>query len=212
MKDLALDWTALEAIGEPRTKTIFRRDCLEVDVETGGTPLTLYICHFKSMQALSPCGDARGETAPIRFAEANAVRRIIERRFGGHAAGANWMICGDLNDYYEIDGIPDAKTSLAPLLADNFAVNVMERRPAEDRWTHYHPGSDQHAQLDYILLSPRLAAANPDAVPEIIRKGQPYRVPRLENEQRYPRIGWERPKASDHCPVVIQIDVPAPRT
>ncbi|RFB75055.1 endonuclease [Methylovirgula sp. 4M-Z18] len=211
LKDLSLDWAALEAIGEPRTKTIFRRDCLEVDLDVGGAPITLYICHFKSMQPLSTHGDARKETAPIRFAEASAVRRIIERRFGAHAAGANWAICGDFNDYYQIDGVPDAGTSLAPLLQDSFAVNVMERRPVDDRWTHYHSGSDQHAQLDYILLSPRLAAANPDVVPEVIRKGQPYRVPRLENMPRYPRIGWDRPKASDHCPVVIQIEVPAPR-
>ena len=26
---------------------------------------------------------------------------------------------------------------------------------------------------------------------------------------RYPRVGWDRPTASDHCPVVVEIEVPA---
>jgi hypothetical protein len=25
---------------------------------------------------------------------------------------------------------------------------------------------------------------------------------------RYPRVGWDRPKASDHCPVVVELDIP----
>jgi endonuclease/exonuclease/phosphatase family metal-dependent hydrolase len=26
--------------------------------------------------------------------------------------------------------------------------------------------------------------------------------------ERYPRTGWDRPKASDHCPVVMTLDLP----
>jgi len=25
--------------------------------------------------------------------------------------------------------------------------------------------------------------------------------------ERYPRTGWDRPKASDHCPVVMTLDL-----
>ena len=31
-----------------------------------------------------------------------------------------------------------------------------------------------------------------------------YRV-RADASPRYPRIGWDRPKASDHCPVVMDL-------
>ncbi len=187
---------------------VFRRDCLEIDLQIDGRPMTLYVCHFKSMAG------SRDLTRPLRRAEAMAVRRIIEQRFGRRAGEANWAICGDLNDYREIDGLPvlddfgkPAPSGLDPLLADDFAVNPMLRRPAEDRWTTYHGAEDQYAQLDYILLSPALAQANPAAVPEITRAGQPFRATRHDGP-RYPRVGWDRPKASDHCPVVIALTLP----
>ena len=25
---------------------------------------------------------------------------------------------------------------------------------------------------------------------------------------RYPRAGWDRPKASDHCPLTVDLDIP----
>ena len=187
---------------------VFRRDCLEVDVEIEGRPMTIYVCHFKSMAG------SRDLTRPLRRAEALAVRRIIEQRFGPRTGEANWAICGDLNDYREIDGLPvlddfgkPGLSGLDPLLADDFAVNPMLKRVADDRWTTYHGAEDQYAQLDYILLSPGLARANPDAVPEIFREGQPFRATRY-NGPRYPRVGWDRPKASDHCPVVIELTLP----
>lgn len=208
LADLGADWQALSAIGEMRDKRIFRRDCLEVDLDLGTTQLTIFVCHFKSMQTGDLEGENAAATRPIRHAEALAVRRIIEQKFGGEPAAANWMICGDLNDIAYADGKAVACPALAPLLEGGFAVNVIERLPAEERWTHYHPETDEHVQLDYILLSPALAAANPRAIPDVIRRGQPWRVPRLADTPRYPRVGWDRPKASDHCPVVIEIDIP----
>ncbi|MDF2116677.1 endonuclease/exonuclease/phosphatase family protein [Roseiarcaceae bacterium H3SJ34-1] len=206
--DAGLDWPALVAIGEQRDKRVFRRDCLEVDVDLGARQLTIFICHFKSMQTGTPQREDPAATRPIRHAEALAVRRIIEQRFADRTATAHWMICGDLNDIAYADGKAVACPALAPLLEGGFAINAIERLPAEERWTHYHPESDEHVQLDYILLSPALAAANPRAVPEVIRRGQPWRVPGLADVPRYPRVGWDRPNASDHCPVVIEIDIP----
>jgi len=39
-----------------------------------------------------------------------------------------------------------------------------------------------------------------------MRKGQPLRATRYTGE-RVPGIGLDRLKASDHCPVVIELDV-----
>src|SRR5690606_39412675 len=91
----------LAAYAKPHDK-IFKRDCLELDLRIGGRPLTLYVVHFKSMGNAREPGDGRISTMPVRGAEAKAVRRIIEDRFGtGRSARMNFAICGDMNDYKE---------------------------------------------------------------------------------------------------------------
>lgn len=209
-----------ERSGEDRTPDdrVFRRDCLEIDVEVApGKSLTVYICHFKAI------GQSREGTLPLRLAEAKAVRRLIEMRFGRDVAHANWVIAGDLNDYVEIDGsalMPDLETgrmqptALGPLVgADDdrrepfaYDVNQLIADPL-DRWTSYYAADDSYTQLDHILVSPALWVANADTVPRIHRAGQPYRAVRYRGE-RYPRVGLDRPKASDHCPIVVDLEVP----
>jgi endonuclease/exonuclease/phosphatase family metal-dependent hydrolase len=194
-----------------REDRIFKRDCLEVNFEISGRALTLFICHFKSMSG------GRAATRVMREAEAEAVRAIVTRRFGGRPEAADWAVCGDLNDYLEIDGDPspvDLRTGqpspagILPLLRDGFAENIAARLPAEERWTTYHAPDDSHTQLDYILLSPALAGRNRDARPDIIRIGQPFRVPRYgADKPRLPRVGWDRPKASDHCPIAVTLEL-----
>ena len=89
--------------------------------------------------------------------------------------------------------------------------NVVKRRPLEDQWTHYYEGNSQcgfpktYKQLDHILLSKTLADANLPSIPKIIRKGLPinadkYHWPQVEG------VGNKKPKASDHCPVVVEIN------
>ena len=216
----------LEALGNQANERIFRRDCLEIDVTVGGVPLTLYLVHFKSMGPPRNGLNGREATMPIRVAEARAVRRIIEERFGkDHAAGKRWAICGDFNDYrqravidgdgysgYRFEVVDEPLSCLDVLLADGFSENVVERRPQMDRWTLYHTRGPQErhlCQLDYILLSSALARRNAKSVPDIVRQGQPYRTPFPAGQEveRFPRVGWDRPKASDHCPVAITLDI-----
>ncbi|AGS22528.1 endonuclease/exonuclease/phosphatase family protein [Rhizobium etli] len=206
---------------------IFKRDCLELDLLIGGRPLSLYVVHFKSMGNPRDGLDGRQSTLPLRRAEARAVRRIIEDRFGaGRTAKKSFAICGDMNDYqervdvvgrrgagYRFEHQPEAESALDVFSHDGFAENVVVRRQPLDRWTLYHargPQEQHLCQLDYIWLSPALAAHNSGRVPEIIRNGQAYRTvfPPGQEVERYPRTGWDRPKASDHCPVVMTLDLP----
>ncbi len=181
-----------------KTERIFRRDCLEVHVKKQNRTLPIFVCHFKSMSG------GRERTKPTREAEAAEVRKIIEERFADPAA-EDWMIVGDLNDYTEVDGTPDADHALGALLDDGFCVDMVKRiEHPHDRWTHYYDGEKKYSQLDYVLISPALADKNPNTVPEIIRHGQPYRAERYQGD-RFPRTGWDRPKASDHCGVVIDL-------
>jgi predicted extracellular nuclease len=217
----------LAALGEQPNERIFRRDCLELDLRVGGKPLTIYCVHFKSMGSPRNGVDGREATMPVRLAEAAAVRHIIEERFGSdHAADKRWAICGDMNDYRErivisgdafegfsFDAVQEAvPTSIDVLTAGGFCENPVERLPPMERWTLYHTrGPDERhlCQLDYILLSRGLARRNALARPEIVRNGQPFRTPFPlgQETERFPRTGWDRPKASDHCPVAIELDI-----
>ena len=233
---LDLHNAALGKIGVERNDRVFRRDLLEVDLRIGGRRTTLYLAHFKSMGPWRDGVEGRTWTRPIRIAEAEATRLLIERRFGERTPDMRWLVCGDLNDYVERVAVTGSRLSgfsfapqderpsgLDPLLdpAGGFAENLVARRPADDRWTLYHAGgperdggatqerATQHlVQLDYILASPHVARTN-DTIPDIVRTGQPHRVPFPQGQEvdRYPRTGWDRPKASDHCPVAVSLDL-----
>lgn len=224
--ELSLHTPELAALGIEPNERIFRRDCLEIDIRIGGQPLTVYAVHFKSMGGPREGVPGRDATMPVRFAEARAVRHIIESRFSKeHAGSKRWLICGDLNDYrqriviggdedpgYDFSVVDEQGSALDILLADGFAENIVERRPELERWTLYHTRGPQErhlCQLDYLLLSPSLAKRNSTAVPDIIRGGQPWRTifPPGQHVERFPRIGWDRPKASDHCPVAVTLDM-----
>jgi endonuclease/exonuclease/phosphatase family metal-dependent hydrolase len=184
---------------KPKKQRVFSRDCLEVNVEKNKKTLAIFVCHFKSMMG------GRPQTKVKREAEAAAVRKIIEERYD-NPAKSDWIIVGDLNDYTEDhQGKPDTGHGLGPLLDDGFCVDLVKKiKTPEDRWTHFYAGKREYHQLDYILVSPSLAKKNPGVAPVIVRNGTPYRAEEYRGE-RWPRVGWDRPKASDHCPVVVTL-------
>lgn len=173
---------------------VFSRDCLEVGVQLSQhTVLPVFVNHFKSMMG------GRAETMERRRLQAEQVKQILKQQFGQNPGGKAWVVLGDLNDYLPSQG-------LAPLLGQSWLENVVDRIPdAQNRWTHYYDDQEEYRQLDYLLLSKALADANPGAIPEIERQGMPRRAERCTGK-RFPGVGWNDPKASDHCPVVIEIN------
>ncbi|UWR21849.1 endonuclease/exonuclease/phosphatase family protein [Sulfitobacter sp. S190] len=203
--------------GKMRGKRIFRRDCLEIVLDMRGTPVTVFNCHFKSMGS----GEDKGHA--MRQLEALTVREIINRKFPDPAQ-ALWAVVGDLNDAQEhifvsrTEGRPETIRDYAPsgnrtgsgvdpLLDGGFGINLAQSLDPIDRWSQFYANGPTKSQLDYIIASPALAEMVSEA-PRFIREGQPYRVPNTDDINRYPRVGWDRPKASDHCPLVVAFDIP----
>jgi len=174
---------------------IFSRDCLEVGIQISqNTILPVFVNHFKSMIG------GRQKTMARRRLQAETVVRILQQKFGDNAGESAWIVLGDLNDYLPSNG-------LEPLLSQPWIENVIKRIPDPKwRWTHYYKDKDEYRQLDYILVSKSLAVANPDAIPEIERRGLPKRAT-LYDGPWFPGVGNNKPKASDHCPVFIDLNI-----
>jgi endonuclease/exonuclease/phosphatase family metal-dependent hydrolase len=175
------------------TAVLFSRDCLEVSLDVGGLPLVFYVNHLKSMIG------GREETKPKREEQAERVAAIITEAWQPIQYQGNYVVLGDLNDY------PEGDTALSSLLNHEGLVNVVQRLPQAEQWTHFYAGENEYRQLDYLFLSSSLAQKNPSP-PAVMRKGLPYRAERYTGE-RFPNIGEDNPKASDHAPLYMDISL-----
>ncbi len=185
---------------------LFSRDCLEVDLDVAdGEALTLFVNHFKSMIP------TRASTRERREAQGAATKRIVEDRFGSRLAEARFVILGDFNDYLAADD--EGQSAIDELVGWSAVEDVVGRLEEGERWTHYYDDEDKCSQLDYLLLSQALATANAAARPEIMRRGLPRRVAHYGGPLNayqgpwFDGVGEDRPKASDHAPVIIELEV-----
>jgi endonuclease/exonuclease/phosphatase family metal-dependent hydrolase len=184
-------------VKKPNEKILtFSRDCLEVDILINGKTITLFVNHLKSLMG------GREKTRDRRMLQSKAVKKIVKKRFGNSAGKHPFIILGDLNDYMETDS--EGKPGITPLVNWNQVENVIDRLPVDERWTHYYKGKDAYRQLDYILISNSLSAKLKKV--EIERRGMPKRAKKYAGP-RFPGIGKNKPKASDHCPVVVELEI-----
>jgi hypothetical protein len=160
--------------------------------------------------------------ADYRLHQAQAVLDIVHTRHPGQRFRSDWFaVVGNFNS---LNVEPPAQLVAAVGLED-----VVSRLPVEQRWTEYHAGGGSIGQLDYLFVSPALAAATAGHQPYIERRGigmretstvdgkpLPKRV-KLETADdqpptgsidfrfdRFPGVG-PKAKASDHCPVFLDL-------
>ena len=183
---------------------VFSRDCLEVDLDIEGKPLTLFVNHFKSMLDKKDPKHGRKNNRAKRLLQAKTVMELIQKRFGNAPGNHPWAVLGDLNDYRE----PTQGTTSGILnLTDWDEVeNVVDRLPPAERWTHFYDGAKgddtPYRQIDYILLSKSLANAT-SAKPTIERRGLTPKATQA-TQKRFKGV-TAKSVASDHCAVVVEV-------
>ncbi len=186
---------------------VFSRDCLEADVLVEGRTLTLFVNHFKSMLDQSDPKNGRRNTRAKRELQARTVMSIVSARFTEPSEG-RWIVLGDFNDYLDIDDA--GESGIVELVEWDAVENVVDRLPPDERWTHFFRGDaapepGTYHQLDYVLPS-RAVAATSGTPPLIIRGGLARRADRYQGP-RFPGVGLDEPVASDHCPVVWELNL-----
>jgi endonuclease/exonuclease/phosphatase family metal-dependent hydrolase len=182
---------------------LFSRDCLELTVEVDGRPLHLFVNHLKSMLDRRDPANGRRNTRERRRSQAKAVRSIVTARLGSHPERKPFIILGDLNDYLETDEF--GETAIADLVRWDAVENVVDRLAQEQRWSHYFAGRRVYHQLDYILPS-RALAQRITSDPEFVRRGLPKKAKRFAGPW-FKGVGNTTPKASDHCPLVVEFEL-----
>jgi endonuclease/exonuclease/phosphatase family metal-dependent hydrolase len=172
----------------------YSRDCLEVDVNVAGKPLTLLVNHLKAQDIKK----GKDSSTARRLSQAKDVARLVQAVQDRKRLP---IVLGDLNkDSHEsaYDGSLDPLVNNS-LLYDPFAAQLA---PAE-LWSHYYTGDRKVSRLDYILLDKSLKTAVQGV--EFFRQGltpacKQYTGPRL------PKV-TDKLEASDHCPTTVVLDL-----
>jgi predicted extracellular nuclease len=139
--------------------------------------------HWKSKRGDDRLGGSRQPPVPgtevQRAAQARVVADFVEQILDADPQAAV-IVLGDLNEH-------EFRSPLA-VLAESGLVNLVPQIEQEDRYTYNYLGNSQ--VLDHILVSPRLAAQDPQV--DIVHANADY--PSSE-------------AASDHDPIVARVRV-----
>lgn len=126
-----------------------RRGLLAVQVGMGERRLRIYTLHLKSRIGDDP---ADPDAARQRAGEAGAIRRAVEDcERGGPGL---FIIAGDFND---VPGSA-ALRRLCTSAGEPFSIDTRPLDSRGEAWTYFHSPSDTWERVDYLLLSPALAA------------------------------------------------------
>jgi len=184
---------------------IFSRDCLEVDVviaKKDGTKktLTLLVNHLKSQLGGKPSDERR-------LKQSTRVAAIVNENV---AAGRLPVVLGDLN----ADASLKNGTSVHPLTKHPELQDPFGALPKTNKWTHFlDSGGGEVSRLDYVLPHKSLVVDPVDVVAldantSIVRKGLSTKCHQYPmNLARYPTIGPVDTEASDHCPVIVTLEL-----
>lgn len=172
---------------------IFSRDCAEYDVKTAsGNQLLVLVNHFKSKGY-----GGQKESDAKRTRQARRVREIYDaRRRDGYEYIA---VAGDLNE------VPDGAPLEELLRNGSDLIDVMKHPKFKgDKRPGTHGNGTKSSKLDYILMSPGLAAKV--VMAGIERRG----VWGGKNGTLFPHfdeIKTAKDAASDHAALWVEVDI-----
>ncbi len=183
-------------------RTLFSRDCPVYRLRTaGGAEVFLLLNHFKSQSFSS------GNPDPLRTRQSTRVREIYDAL---RADGAQYVaVLGDFNKGPDTKNPTHHPTLEALLDPGTPLVNAYDLAVFD---VGARPGSFQSCslanRLDYILLSPELAARA--TAGSVFRKGL-WGNPKNKNKPRdweiYADITGSRQAASDHAAIYVDLDL-----
>ena len=227
-EEFGLHTPELAALGNEPYERIFRRDCLEIDVTVGGRPLTIYSLHFKSMG--SPRNGLAGREATMPISDRRGAGGAPHHRGPLRQGPRRRQALGDLR---RLQRLPPARRDQRRRAIGGYSFEVGRRGavaastccwPAAFAKTSSSGGRNSTAgrsttragRRSGICASSttsccrrRWRAATPRRCPTssaaASRGGRSFRPARRSSA--IPRAGWDRPKASDHCPVAVTLDI-----
>ena len=162
-------------------QTRVKRGLLEVVVAIDGRELTLFAVHLRSRFTERPDDP---NAAIFRAGEATAIRDFVLRRFPNPAA-ARYVILGDCNDTRNSKPL----RLLTRRGTTTIATFTKAADPNGETWTYCYRKDDTYSRVDYVLVSPGLAAAVSEGGARV------YNGPGVR-------------EASDHRPVVVRLELP----